>query len=291
MKTLGIDMGGTATRWVLRDAQGVIARGQVMGANGAEDPARRAAFEQALRAIDHGGAPAAVLGVTGSGLVPDGALTTLAQAALGIKTVRVINDMELSWRAAFGAGPGSLKRGHLVLAGTGSVGMSVDARGQITAVGGRGTLVDDGGSGAWIALRAVDGLCRQWDETGEAPGPLADAIAGVVGAYGWDALRRFLYGTDRGGLAALAPAVAQAARAGCPLSLAVLTQAGLELARLAQVLVTRCGPAPVKVTGGALALHPVILDSLCAAVPDLAVTRVDLDAADTAATLARDLLR
>lgn len=286
MKTLGIDMGGTATRWVLRDAQGVVARGQVMGANGAEDPARRAAFDQALRAIDHGGAQAAVLGVTGSGLAPDGALTALAQTALGIETVRVINDMELSWRAAFGAGPG-----YLVLAGTGSVGMSVDAQGQITAVGGRGTLVDDGGSGAWIALRAVDGLCRQWDETGEAPGPLADAIAGVVGAPGWDALRRFLYGTDRGGVAALAPAVAQAARAGCPLSLAVLTQAGLELARLAQVLVTRCGPAPVKVTGGALALHPVILDSLCAAVPDLAITRVDLDAADTAATLARDLLR
>ena len=283
MRSLGIDMGGTATRWVLRDAQGEVSRGQVTGANGAiENPARRAAFVAALQAIPHQGADSAVLGVTGSGLTPDPELAALSRKALGIENIRVLNDVHLAWHAAFGKGPG-----HLVLAGTGSVGLSVAADGALTAVGGRGTLVDDGGSGAWIALRAIDALCRDWDEHGERPGPLADALAGIVGAGGWDALRVFLYGTDRGGVAALAPAVAQAARAGCPLSLAVLTQAGLELARLAQVLVARRGPAPVKVTGGALALHPVILDSLRAATPDLGIEQVTLDAAASAAQLAR----
>lgn len=286
MKVLGIDMGGTATRWVIRDAQGLHARGTAPGATGLiGEPANRKRFEAAIAAVPAQDFSHAVLGITGCGLRPERALLDVVQALLPGAAVTVMNDMELSWRAAFGKGPG-----HLVLAGTGSVGMSIDAEGRITAVGGRGTLVDDAGGGAWIALRALDAVCRLVDRHGSPRGAetLADALGRAAGAEGWDwdALRLHVYGTERGMIGTLAQAVALAAQQGDALALDILTVAGTELARLAQDLLARCGPAPVAVTGRALDLHPAILDAMAAALPGVTLSRRRLDAAAFAAEIA-----
>ncbi|MBP0575292.1 hypothetical protein J8J27_31715, partial [Mycobacterium tuberculosis] len=80
-------------------------------------------------------------------------------------------------------------------------------------VGGRGILVDDGGSGAWIALAALKALFRRIDAVGRPDGMeiLAAAIAEAVGGDGWPPVRAYVYGGERGRIGQLAPAVARAA--------------------------------------------------------------------------------
>ena len=192
--------------------------------------------------------------------------------------------MELAYRAAFAPGAG-----HLISAGTGSIGLHVTADGQIIRVGGRGLLIDDGGSGTWIALTALDRLYRLIDETGSTAGAqiLADELFTAIGGSDWDATRAYIYGSDRGRIGALAQAVARAATKGDALALDILTQAGTELARLGQALVARAGHLPIGYVGGIIDLHPQIRLSLADALPDEVLLYPRLDAAAFAAQWAR----
>ena len=214
-------------------------------------------------------------------------LNAAAAGALNLPTSRVtiVNDMVLAWHAVWPRGGG-----HLVSAGTGSVGFSLH-RGAMILVGGRGALIDDAGSAAWIALRALDALWRRIDETGAPRGAemLADALFGALGGGDWDATRRFVYGRDRGAIGSLARPVAEAAHRGDPLARDLMARAGTELARLARALVARAGDAPVAVIGGVLTLHPAIRTAIEAATPGLALVWPAPDAAARAATLAQEL--
>lgn len=285
MRYLGVDMGGTATRWVCCDGAGsVLARGETPGATGLVfDAASRAAFAGALAPIRAQGPFAgAYLGVTGSGFAVDPALSDLAAEALGIapEDTRIVNDMVLAWHAVWPQGGG-----HVVTSGTGSVGFSL-VPGAPVLVGGRGYLLDDAGSGAWIGLQAVRALWRRIDEEGAAGGPLAEALFAAMGGPDWEDTRRYIYGQDRGGLAALARPVAEAAAAGDALALSLMTRAGDEIARLCRLIVARAGPAPVAVFGGVIGLHPAIRAALEAGTPGLTLAFPSPDAAFAAARLA-----
>lgn len=280
---LGIDMGGSASRWVWLGPGGAESRGTAPGATGmVYDAARRAAFEAALGAIRAalpGPAARAHLGITGAGFGRDPALTALAAAALGLPAAAVSheNDAELAHRAAFGGG-----FGHLVLAGTGSVGVGVTAAGR-AVVGGRGPLIDDAGSASWIAAQGLRAVYARFDATGGFDG--LEALAAALEAADWDGVRARVYGADRGQLGLMARGVAAAAAQGCAVAAAILSAAGEALAAMARQLAGRLGPAPVAVAGGALALDPRIGAAFAAACPGAAFPQ--LDAAGAAARHAR----
>jgi N-acetylglucosamine kinase-like BadF-type ATPase len=80
--------------------------------------------------------------------------------------------------------------------------------------------------------------------------------------------------------------VARAADAGDAQALALMTRAGTELARLAQALLARCGPAPVAAVGGVLHLHPAIRAGFEDALPGITPTYPTPDAASHAARMA-----
>jgi N-acetylglucosamine kinase-like BadF-type ATPase len=289
---LGIDIGGTASRWVVADDKGaVIARGSAAGATGhIFNPVERERLEATLRAIAEATrthAPvAACLGVTGFGDSVHAQMQDLVKAIFGIDPAHVLlsDDMELAYRATFAPGAG-----HLVSAGTGSIGLHLKADGEIIRVGGRGVLIDDGGSGTWIALTALDQLYRRIDETGGPAdaGILAAELATDIGGDQWDQTRSFIYGSDRGRIGSLAQAVARAASKGDRVASQILAQAAIELARLAKALISRCGPLPVAFIGGITTLHPGIQPALVAALPQAQVTFPQIDAAAHAAERAR----
>lgn len=294
MSYLGVDIGGTASRFVLADANGaIITRGSADGATGhIFNPVERQKLEAVLTAIKAAlpagtALSAACFGITGLGdKVRDEAAALIgAHLALSANSVRLTDDMELAYRAAFAPGAG-----HLISAGTGSIGLHVTANGQIIRVGGRGLLIDDGGSGTWIALTALDRLYRLIDETGStaAAKVLADELFAAIGGTDWDATRAYVYGSDRGRIGALAQAVARAATQGDALALAILTQAGAELARLGHALVRRAGRLPIGYVGGIIDLHPAIRASLLASLPDETLLYPRLDVAAFAALWARD---
>ena len=212
MLWLGVDMGGTGTRWALRDAdRTTIARGALGGGTGAPDPALRAAFVRTLRNLADAlpGAPAgAVLGLTGSGLTPDTDLIAATAQALSLPEtcIWVMNDMQLAGHTAFG----HAQSGHLIAAGTGSVGLHKAADGQMHIIGGRGILIDDAGSGAWIGLQALKALWRRIEETGAPTG--MEGLAAHLARLGRVLIQRFGPApvVAFGGVFSLHPAVTRA---------------------------------------------------------------------------------
>lgn len=287
MNYLGIDMGGTASRWVLVDASGAEqARGTAPGGTGLiGDPGHRATFVAALKAL-RAALPCAPtrahLGLTGVGFTRDPAVDALCAQALGMEAaqLRHENDMELAHRAAFGAGAG-----HLVLAGTGSVGMTRLADGAALIIGGHGALIDDAGSAAWIALRALRKVLRARD-AGQDDGLLAQHLFQAIGGTGWEDVRRHVYAGDRGRVGLLARAVASAAAAGDAQARGLMHAAADELERLARLLISRAGPAPLVFTGGVLDLGPDIPARLATRLAAEAPQFRPLDAALTAARTA-----
>ena len=292
---LGIDVGGTATRWVLCAADGrEVSRGVASGATGhvfnpAElhrlgDALRMIAAEVSVIAPGLGGVAA---GITGFGSVVELEVKQLLGAIFNLESdkLTVIDDIMLAYAGAFAPG-----EGHLVSAGTGSIGVHLGIQAGYVRVGGRGILVDDGGSGSWIALRALDELFRHLDRHGSFSGvqPLADAVFGIVGGEDWHVVRQFVYGGDRGRIGTLATGVAQAAARGDALSLRILDQAGRELAALAQALIARAGEKPVGFIGGVLQLHPAVTAAIRAELPSVDVRLPAVDAALTAARMHGD---
>lgn len=289
---LGLDIGGTASRYVLCDGQGrEVARGRAAGATGhvfnpAEKDKLRAAFEAIAAEI----APrdlaiaSVTLGLTGYGPAVSGVVTALVGEAFGVVSGSVIavDDIILAYMANFAPG-----EGHLISAGTGSIGVHIGADGAFTRVGGRGILIDDGGSGSWIALTALDRIYRVLDQDGDF-GPvsiLAENLLQQVGGRDWSDVRQFVYAGDRGRIGTLAVAVARAAVAGDAAAQAILRQAGVELARLAQALVRRVGPRPIGFIGGVLALHPAIAAEIRDTLGGREVRLLNADASLAAARL------
>ncbi len=288
---LGIDIGGTGSRWALVNAEGTeVARGSAAGATGhlfADAP--RAQFADAIAEIAEAVAGHGVVcldaGITGLGSAASGPARELIAAALQLdgSAVRVQDDIELGYRVLFAPG-----EGHLIAAGTGSVGVHITADDQVVRVGGRGLLIDDAGSGTWIALRALDRIYRDIDTHG-APAQterLAASVFEMIGGDDWDAVRSYVYGNDRGRIGELARGVARAAEAGDREAASILTEAGRELARLAEALIGRCGAAPVAVVGRVPSLSPILRESLQAALGETDLRFEQIDQALGAARLA-----
>ncbi|HEY5801021.1 MAG TPA: BadF/BadG/BcrA/BcrD ATPase family protein, partial [Burkholderiaceae bacterium] len=266
---LGIDAGGTQTRWALAANDGnVIAEGAVAGLTAlqmATEDGRKVIAgtlaEIAGQAARHapGGLPGHVLaGFTGLGSNA-GTLAAMLAGALGIKAdaVTLSNDIEIAYLDLFRPGAG-----FLVYAGTGSIAAMIDEQGQFQRAGGRGSLLDDGGGGYWIAREAMRQVWRREDEQPGAweQSPMARALMAAVGGSHWDHSREFIYSRTRGEIGQLALVVAASA-ADDSAAREILRGAGVELARLGNAMVTRFGVRPIVLGGRAATLHPLIADS------------------------------
>ncbi len=296
--SLGLDGGGTATRWALRRADGtILARGAGAGMSGhvftpealATARARLAAILADAAAHAAGGRIAAIgAGITGLGAGTPAAAALASQlaelAGVPVGRVKMMGDVEVAYHAAFRPG-----EGHLVYAGTGSVGCHATAAGELVVVGGRGMLIDDAGSAFWIARNALAHVLRLEDRAPDSgwSTTLGAALAARIGGSAWDVVRAAVYGAERGEIGRLALAGAEAACAGDATATTLLGTAGAELARLAEVLAHRFGPRPVALVGGAASLHPAIEDGFVAALPaGLGRANPARDPAATAARLA-----
>jgi N-acetylglucosamine kinase-like BadF-type ATPase len=142
----------------------------------------------------------------------------------------VISDTEAAYLGALGARPGIL-----LLAGTGSMALGRDARGQWARAGGLGPLLGDEGSAFSIG--------RQW-------------LRATIGAGGFRHARRILAAPNPvPRLAALAPTVLRRARSGSRPARRIVADAQFALADLVRDAATALRlPAPVAVSwaGGLL---------------------------------------
>jgi N-acetylglucosamine kinase-like BadF-type ATPase len=287
---LGLDAGGTQTRWAVADGCGtLVAEGSTAPLSGLQlgDAPGRAALAAVLRALAGTAPPVqgVVAGLTGLDPGQQAGLRALAAAAFGVAAdaVQAMSDIELLCHAAFAPG-----QGCVLYAGTGSIAAALDAGGGLHRAGGRGPLIDDAGGGHWIAREALRWIWRAEDE---APGStagsaLGQAVGSVIGGTDWARTRAWVHGASRGEVGTLALAVAAAAEQD-PAALAILQAAGRELARLAAALQRRVGEGPLALAGRVFDLHPAIEASLRAALhPGLRVQRLAQAAHHAAARMA-----
>lgn len=270
---LGIDAGGTQTRWALANAQQqIVANGIAAGMSAlqleqehGEHSLRQLFSALAATAASHGRVQQIRAGITGYGGDKQSLPDLLSECfELEVSAISVSNDIAIAYQDIFRPG-----EGYLIYAGTGSIAAYIDTQGEFHRAGGRGFLLDDGGGGFWIAREALRAIWRQEDE---APGSwqysvMAQQVGQMLGGNDWDSHRQFIYQLNRGEIGKLALAVARAANNQDQQALAILRAAGQELARLGLAMCQRYGVKPIALGGRVQDLHPAIVEALRAALP------------------------
>jgi glucosamine kinase len=288
---LGLDAGGTQTRFALADARGnIVIDSAVAGITALQLNTNdgRAHIRQALEDIAkriavhgvHGKVARVCAGVTGLD-ERDERLCTLIGEVLSISPadVSVRSDIDIAYRDLFQPG-----EGYVVYSGTGSIAAYIDTAGTFHRAGGRGVLLDDGGGGFWIAREALRHIWRAEDEK---PGSWQDSAMARemfqhIGGSDWSFSRQFFYGRERGDIGKLALAVAKSANDDA-VARTILCAAGSELARLGNAMISRFGVRPIALAGRAALLHPSIESTMRAALPSAAVLSVRVSEAHVAA--------
>lgn len=257
---VGVDGGGSTCRVRVRDEAGAWRGGAMAGAaNVYLDFATAVATIAAAVAEALGGAtfdPARQRLRIGMGLAgvsgPEVAAAVARAWPLGGEAVIVAHDAEI---ACIGAHRG--EDGGLIITGTGSAAVA-RLGGRNVAVGGRGFVLGDDGSGARLglaalrlALRAHDGLSPHSALTRQLMARFADDPVTLI-AWGRTA-RSSDYGS-------LAPAVIAAALEGDPAGVALVHETVIALGQHATAL-ERLGARRLSLVGGlAKPLEPFLVD-------------------------------
>jgi N-acetylglucosamine kinase-like BadF-type ATPase len=260
---LGIDGGGTRAEALVGDAElNVLGRGlggpcnyHAVGLDRAVD-SLSGAVDGALGAA---GVPleqlrGAFAGIAGVDRPADAsALRAPLERLLPGVPVEVDNDGIVALAGATGG-----EHGVVIISGTGSIALGIDAAGRRGRAGGWGYIIGDEGGGYDIGRRALAAVARATDGRGPASA-LTAALLGHLGLESPGDLYRRLYidGLERHEIAALVPVVAAAARDGDDVACRLLAAAARELACAAVTVIRdlNLGDAafPVALCGGAFA--------------------------------------
>jgi len=268
---VGVDAGGTASRAVLATPAGMVAgRGRAGPGNpisagaAAAAAAVGAAIREALSGHDPATVAGGVLGVAGTSMFADPAVTAAFRrewSGTGLRCpMRVVGDVV----TAFAAGT-SQRSGSVLIAGTGAIAALIEDGRIVRTVDGWGWLLGDEGSGMWIGLRAVRAAARHWQT------PLAAMVAAHAGVAGRDELVHWAGGPPPlAAIAALAPRVCALADAGDPDAAAIIT-AAVDCLTTTLADLNAPGDGPVVLAGGLLASATPVRAGVLAALHGRAV--------------------
>ena len=280
---LGVDGGGTKTRFALVDADGRLLAEAQLGTtyhpHVGLDGVRAILSKGVAEVLAATGCTPADIGYAFFGLPAygeDSHATALLQgfpaAILGHDRYACDNDMVCGW-----AGSLACADGINIVAGTGSIGYG-QRRGAAARAGGWGEAFSDEGSAYWIAMRGLNAYSRMSD--GRLPkGPMHAIFNAHFGLDNDLDICAHVYGNDyaRGDLARLSLQVAEAARAGDAHAIDIYRDAGHELAQVCDALRIALTfepgeTVPVSHSGGAFSAGELLLaplrDALHAASPE-----------------------
>ena len=274
---LGVDGGGTKTRFLLLDETGTVLAAHTEGPAyhveiGAE--ALRSMLGQGIKTtLRRGGVAASHLTFAFLGLPAygeDRAAVPLLDAApsraLPAARYRVGNDMVCGWAGALAG-----EDGINVVAGTGSIAYG-EYQGRSARAGGWGELFSDEGSAYWLAREGLRLFSRMSD--GRTPrGALYERVRQQFGLQNDLDLCGALYGksaAQRSQFAQLSKLVTEAASAGDEQAAALFGRAAHELAEIVdavrdQLQVPQATELAVSYSGGLFQLGDLLLTPLQAA--------------------------
>src|SRR6202140_142230 len=235
---LGIDGGGTKTRFAVADETTVLARVISGGSNiirlgeAQAQEVLRGAIQQVCAAarISPSQISATCIGAAGAARPEIAAKIRKIFADLALTNVDVVGDPVIALEAAFGTGPGAI-----AIAGTGSIVYGRDAAGHTARAGGWGFAVSDEGSGHWIGRSAVSTILSAHDQGLKTI--LAPLVFQTWKLASLDELVQHANGTPPPDFPRLFPVVLRAAEEGDVLARELLAEAGTKLAVLAAIVI------------------------------------------------------
>ena len=263
---LGIDGGGTKTRFRLGDEREVVAEATTEGSNilrTGEADVRKALHAGidvvcAAAKVNPSEIQRVVGGIAGSS---NESVRAALHRVLGEKLsaeIIIVGDMVIAHQAALEGEPGVL-----VNAGTGSIAYGRNASGDTARAGGWGFAISDEGSGHWIGRVAVATAMRCFD-TGKEEAYLRHLMA-ALDVKQPQQLAEFANSTANPDFAYLFPAVVNIASVGDETARKILVHAGAELACLAEAVLDRlfAGAENVAIaaTGGVFRNSDVVFGS------------------------------
>jgi glucosamine kinase len=242
---LGIDGGGSKTTCVVGDESAVLARATAGPSNVVrvgESQARKSIHQSIRLACTAAGISLAqvaksCMGAAGAAQPEVVAVLRRILVEVLLSPLEVVGDMQIALESAFGAGPGVI-----AIAGTGSISYGRDRAGRIARAGGWGFAISDEGSAHWIGRSAISLLLRAADEQERPSHALSESSSqlelALLKAWHIKSLNELASAanfTPPPDFAALFPAVVAAGDAGDELGRRILSSAGRELARLADI--------------------------------------------------------
>ncbi len=269
---LGVDGGGTKTHIaIINQARQVICEGYA----GASNPLRvgvETAIANVVSAINsacdsveinRGDIVSATIGLAG---VRRADLRQIIRERiiehLHIKNVEVTTDAEI---ALYGIGKN--KPGLVIIAGTGSVCIGQNGKGEKFSAGGWGPIAGDEGGGAGIALNALHRIAKASDGRAE-PTKLSDAAVNYFRAGKIENLSVAIYApqVDNARIAGFAKFVGEKAKEGDKVAVEILREAGAELGIAARAVIKNLnlqrGKVPIGLVGSVFKSGNLVTDSL-----------------------------
>lgn len=244
---LGVDGGGTRTNIAIQDSAGNLV---AESAGGPSNPVRtgvETAVSNIAKTIDaacdasglsRGDIVAATLGLAGVRRQDIRARVRESFISrFGIRKTLVTTDAEI---ALYGTTLG--EAGLVVIAGTGSVCLGVNAQGEKAMSGGWGPVAGDEGGGRGIAGEALHAIAKASDGRGELT-KLTEQASGYFRASNVDNLISAIYAPqmDNSRIAGFARLVVETAQNGDKIAIEILRDAGRELGVAASAVITRLG--------------------------------------------------
>lgn len=250
---IGLDIGGTKTRGV-RFENGTPVRDENAGSSNVQNVSREQAaanLAELFGKIGGGHVDQVYAGAGGIDTDQDAqALADLIAPHAPGARITVVHDSRLLL-AAVGA-----STGVAVIAGTGSAAWGRNDAGEEARAGGWGYLLGDEGSGYWLGREAVRHSLRRMNQ-GLEPDRLSRALLESVGVDEPGKLIALFHSPDTGRRywAQQARLVVEAADAGDEISMALVEQAGRDLADLAEQAIRQLGLDGPVILGSGLGMN------------------------------------
>ncbi len=271
---LGVDGGGTKTDFLLIDESGRALAARRAGTAyylEAGIDGLRSMLEQGIRATlaQASVAPAAIthacigLPAYGEDSKLISRLDEIVADVLPLKSYRCVNDMVCGWAGALAG-----RDGINIVAGTGSIAYG-EFESRCARAGGWGELFSDEGSAYWMAREGL-ALFSKMSDGRVAKGPLYALLRDHFRVHADLDVCAAVYGPPaltRSELAALAPILARAARAGDSGARGIFEAAARELAAIVhavrdQLAVSPQAALPLSYSGGMLQARELLLPLL-----------------------------
>jgi N-acetylglucosamine kinase-like BadF-type ATPase len=196
---------------------------------------------------------------------------------LRVKKVQVFTDAEIAIH-----GIGKNKAGLVIIAGTGSVCIGQNTKGETATAGGWGPLAGDEGGGAGIALNALHKIAKASDGRGR-PTVLSDIAVDYFRAGKLENLSVAIYAphVDNARIAGFARFVGEAAEEGDKVAIEILREAGFELGMAAFAVIKKLDlqrtKVPIGLVGSVFQSGSLVTDSLLQTVQKIAPKAYLLD--------------